>query len=220
MALAIARDIHARLPLFANAAVDDLKNIALLAAIEAAGRFNPARGKFSSFIRDRMRGAILDHLRTLDPVSRDQRRVLNKIEELSRKLGPGVPPSAIRAAAGIDLSKQYLLGEMTWLPLSGDIQHNEEITVMDIIPDKSALADTKVLVGEVREILRVTMGQLKPRTRRAMELYYFGELTMKQVGEEMGINESRVSQIHAAGLAKCREIFAARGLNQYEQLAA
>jgi RNA polymerase sigma factor for flagellar operon FliA len=220
MAEIIARDIHSRLPDCANVGVDDLKNIAVLAAIEVAHRFHPARGTFANYVRRRMRGAVVDFLRGLDHISRDHRRLVKKIEELSVKLGPGIPPSAIRLAAGVDPSKDYLLGEMTMVPLSGTVRNTESIDVLSIIRDDADLPETKSIGREVREILALTLDQLKPRTRRVMELYYFGDRTMKQIGEEIGVNESRVSQLHANGLAKCRDILAVRGLQSYQQIAA
>lgn len=222
IAATIAREFYSRLPASCTVTFEDLTNSAMLGALEIAGRFNPKRGtSFAQYARKRMRGAIADYLRREDHLSRRHRSVLKRVEEIEAKLGPGAPPSAIRAAAGVLPSQEHLLGLMSRAPLRISPTNDPDAPdVVTQIADKSKLADLKVMDSEVRKILGWTLSHLDRRSRRLMELYYYGDQTMAQIAVEMDIHETRVSQLHSAALAKCRQIFARRGVKEYQQLAA
>lgn len=207
----IARQIHERLP--PHVLFDDLLQAGMLGLIEAAGRFDSQKNvQFLSYARYRIRGAILDSLRQLDWGPRNLRREARRIEHASReltgKLGHVPSGSEIAFKLGLPMEDfQRLLGDLNGLRLESlhlwaEEETGEQHAAVAIRPEEDPFQVT--FRGEIRRHLREALSQLDGRGETVLTLYYLEELTMKRIGEILGIDESRVSQIHAAALRHLR----------------
>ncbi len=208
----IARRIHDRLP--QHVELDDLVSAGVIGLMDAMKKYDPAKNvQFKSYAQFRIRGAILDSLRELDWGPRQLRRRARAIQEAHRKLslelGRAATEQEIAAEVGMQLSDyQKVLGELRGLDLGSIQQESEEDGVEELserIPDdKQEDAFQLLLKSETKEVLTKAIAELCERDRQVLALYYFEELTMKEVGQVMGVVESRVSQIHTAAIVQLR----------------
>jgi RNA polymerase sigma factor for flagellar operon FliA len=196
----------------AHVEVDDLVGAGTLGLLDAVRKFDASKHvKLESYARHRIRGAILDGLRELDTASRDMRKKNKKAEkvyrELEAKLGRPASSEEMAQALGISLRNWYRtvkelqpLG-VSWLwPMeAAEAKQPDEET---LVAETEVSALDLCYRREQREILRRAMDCLSERDRRMMSLYYEQEKTMKEIGEELGIDESRVSQLHSTALVR------------------
>jgi len=209
----IAKRIHDRLP--PHVLLEDLVHAGILGLIEAVQRFDPARHvELKSYAKHRIHGAILDSLRDLDWSPRPLRRKARRIEEAHQKLRArlGYSPSESQLAEelGISLEKfQHLLGELRGLDLrslqSEAREEGSERGVSDGTPTTVAEDPFSLcLRSEMKGFLAQAIGELPDRERQLLALYYYEELTMKEVGAVLGIGEARVSQLHSTAIVRLR----------------
>ena len=210
----LARRIHERLP--QHVEIDDLVSAGVLGLIDAFRKFDPEKKvQFRSYAQFRIRGAILDSLRTLDWSPRDLRRKGRAIEEAIRTLTvrSGRAPSEpeIAAELGMELGEyQQLLGELKGLEIGTlHVEHcedsdEEELAYIPNKPEEDPLFCC--LKSEMQARLAAAVDQLPERERLVMTLYYYEEMTMKEIGLVLGVVESRVSQIHASAVLRLRSI--------------
>jgi len=209
----IARRIHERLP--KHVPLEDLVHAGVIGLIDAVHKFDPGKHvQFSAYAKFRIRGAILDSLREMDWSPRALRRKARGIEEahnrLSTSLGRSPTEPELAQALGMDLHEfQHLLGELSSLevgslritsPLDG-----KEEDMCEFLP--GAPEDTpyfNCLRAEMKELLAKVISELPAKEQQVLSLYYFEELTMKEVGAVLGIGESRVSQIHTVAVIRLR----------------
>lgn len=198
----------------AHVGVDDLVGAGMLGLIDAVRKFDARkRVKLESYARYRIRGAILDGLRGLDTASRDMRKKAKKAEKVYRQLETrlGRPVDDSELAAGLSMSLKKWYGTVRELqPVGIDWLRPMEATLFRE-PDQEALPDE---VGasafdlcyrtERIGILNRALSCLSERDRELMSLYYEHDLTMKEIGNRLGIDESRVSQIHTAVLERLK----------------
>jgi RNA polymerase sigma factor FliA len=216
---AIAVRVHENLPVHVD--LDDLVHAGILGLFDAAKRYNPnKRVNFSSYAKHRIKGAILDSLRQLDWASRDMRRRHKQIEAATRDLAsvlqrnPTQAELAAKMGVGIDRWQQMMV-EMRNVGLvsaSGRGHENEDGPPPDFPAEEETQPDTICAREQLRGHLRVAMGTLPERYRKVVLLYYTNEMTMREIGEIMGINESRVSQIHKSALQKMAEALQSAGI--------
>lgn len=210
----LARRIHERLP--QHVEIDDLVSAGVLGLIDAFRKFDPEKKvQFRSYAQFRIRGAILDSLRTLDWSPRDLRRKGRAIEEAIRTLTArsGRTPSEpeIAAELGMELGEyQQLLGELKGLEIGTlHVEHcedsdEEELAYIPNKPEEDPLFCC--LKSEMQARLAAAVDQLPERERLVMTLYYYEEMTMKEIGLVLGVVESRVSQIHASAVLRLRSV--------------
>ena len=210
----LARRIHERLPQHVD--MEDLVSAGVLGLIDAFQKFDPAKKvQFRSYAQFRIRGAILDSLRTLDWSPRDLRRKGRAIEEAIRALTvrSGRTPSEPEIAAELqmDLGEyQQLLGELKGLEIGtlhlerSEDSGEEELAYIPNSPEEDPLF--RCLKGELQQRLADAIEQLPERERLVMTLYYYEEMTMKEIGLTLGVVESRVSQIHASAVLHLRAL--------------
>ena len=217
LVIQIARSFQKRLP--SSVDFDDLVGAGNLGLVEAARRFDPAQGaSFAAFAQHRIRGAITDSLRRLDPVSRCLRSQQKGAERATTELmtNLGRCPTEAETARRLHLSlgrwrrlrsKLYAAG----CPVES-YRINEAPAQAD--PDKlpGAWPNPEQLAGlaETRQILGRAISTLPARHRHVLHLYDFEAWTMKQIGIRLGVDESRVSQIRAAALARLQAQLARR----------
>lgn len=210
----LAERIRAKLP--REIELDDLISAGSLGLIDAIKAFEPERGvKFETFCMPRVQGAILDELRSMDWAPRMVRSKTSKLNEADRILVGrfGRRPSEEELAnfleQPIDDVRQTIIDsnrvnmtslDKKWSDPSGE----GEITEIDVLPDKRCELPTERL--ERMDVIRKCTQQLNDKERLIVILYYFEELTMKEIGATLGLSESRVSQMHTAIVSKMRKL--------------
>jgi RNA polymerase sigma factor for flagellar operon FliA len=208
----LARRIHERLPQQVD--LDDLVSAGVVGLMDAFSKFDPQKKvQFRSYAQFRIRGAILDSLRTLDWSPRDLRRKGRAAEEairvLTSRLGRTPGESEIAEEMGMGLEEyQSLLGDLKGLEIGTlHVEHSEDSVEEEIAYVPGRLEDDPLfscLRGELQEKLTNAIERLPERERLVMTLYYFEELTMREIGLALGVVESRVSQIHTSAVVHLR----------------
>jgi RNA polymerase sigma factor for flagellar operon FliA len=194
--------------------IGDLVQDGVLGLIDAAHRFDADRGiKFETFAERRVRGAMIDALRR-DAWPRGVRRQRRELEaareELRRELGHEPSMADLAARVGSDEKKlsrtivRINTIESTSPLASGD--HLDESSLpAALVPSEPDAPDAAYEKSETRDRVRAAIASLPARERKVISLYYYGEVTMKQIGAEIGVNESRVSQLHARAIRRLRD---------------
>lgn len=188
---------------------DDLTSAAIIGLFDALEKFDASKGtKFETYAIWRIRGAILDELRSLDWASRSIRRKARTVEEASRELGQKLGRAATEeeVADALNLSPvelSRLMDEVhgtALLSLSKAVSTEDDqdyIQLEDIVDDPAQADALEVIESEqAREVLLETIDGLPEQQRLVVALYYYEEMTLKEIGEALHISESRVSQIH------------------------
>jgi RNA polymerase sigma factor for flagellar operon FliA len=208
----LARRIHERLPQHVD--IEDLVSAGVVGLMDAFSKFDPGKQvQFRSYAQFRIRGAILDSLRTLDWSPRELRRKGRAVEEairsLTGRLGRAPGEGEIAAALELNLEQyQHLLGDLKGLEIGTlHVEHNEdsgeeELAYVPGRPEEDPLFFC--LRGELEEKLTEAIAHLPERERLVMTLYYYEEMTMREIGLALGVVESRVSQIHASAVVHLR----------------
>ncbi len=218
----VARRIHERLPQHVD--MEDLVSAGMVGLIDAFAKFDYGKQvQFKSYAQFRIRGAILDSLRTLDWSPRELRRKGRAMEETIRLLTQqkGRAPSEAEIAEGMQMSLgdyQALLGELKGLEIGSlNLERNEdggdeELSYLPGTEREEPLF--RCLKGELRQRLIDAIETLPGKERMVLTLYYYEELTMKEIGLTLGVVESRVSQIHSAAVMRLRAAMADLGAEQ------
>ena len=208
----LARRIHERLPQHVD--IEDLVSAGVVGLMDAFSKFDPDKKvQFRSYAQFRIRGAILDSLRTLDWSPRELRRKGRAVEEAIRVLtarsGQAPGESEVAAEMGLALDDyQQLLGDLKGLEIGtlhmerNEDSGEEELAYVPGRPDEDPLF--RCLRGELEERLSDAIANLPDRERLVMTLYYYEEMTMREIGLALGVVESRVSQVHASAVVHLR----------------
>jgi RNA polymerase sigma factor for flagellar operon FliA len=211
----LARRVAASMPHSID--IGDLVQDGMIGLIDAAHRFDEARGiKFETFAERRVRGAMIDALRR-EAWPRGVRRVRRELEaareQLRRELGAEPSLADLAARVGSDEAR---LGKTivrihtieSTSPISaGDHLDGASLPAV-MVPSEPPAPDKAYEQSEVKARIRAAIAALPPRERKVISMYYFGEVTMKQIGVEIGVNESRVSQLHARAIQRLRKALA------------
>ena len=209
---ALARRMAASMPNSVD--IGDLVQDGVIGLIDAAHRFDEDRGiKFETFAERRVRGAMIDALRrdAWPRGVRRQRRELDAAREtLRRELGH--EPSMADLAAKVGSDEKRLSRTIVRIntiestsPLATGERFAESCLPPALVPAEPAAPDAIYEKAEVRDRVRAAIQSLPMRERKLIGLYYYGEVTMKQIGAEIGVNESRVSQLHARAIRRLRD---------------
>jgi RNA polymerase sigma factor FliA len=209
----VALQLRGHLP--AHVELDDLVSAGTLGLIDAVRKFDPSKGvTIESYARFRIRGAILDSLRDEDPASRDMRRKIKRIElacqNLEFQLGRPPCDAEMAKAMGLTLEKWYEMGsELQRLGFEGVgakifREVKQRVEEENIAANSADNPFELCYRREQRDILHRALHCLTERERSIMCLYYQESLTMKQIGTRLGIDESRVSQLHSGALTRLR----------------
>jgi RNA polymerase sigma factor for flagellar operon FliA len=195
----------------------DLVQDGVLGLIDAAHRFDESRGiKFETFAERRVRGAMIDALRR-DAWPRGVRRVRRELEaareELRRELGAEPTLSDLAKRVGADEARlERTIVRINTIESTSPLANADSIDSASLpavlVPSEPPSPDHLYEQSEIRGRVRSALAMLPPRERRIVGLYYFGEATMKAIGEEIGVNESRVSQLHARAIQRLRKYMA------------
>jgi len=217
--LPLVRNVAGRMAMGFPKSVElsDLINTGVIGLSEALSNFDPSRGvKFETYAVPRIRGAILDELRSLDWVPRSTRAKSREIERATSKLENqlGRPPSDKELAKSLKISSQELFSALddvsstTMLSLDELIYKKEDNRQIPRVETLEGLSYENVLGDlekqELKAYLTQAISHLSEQERLVVALYYYEELTLKEIGEVMQISESRVSQIHTKAVLKLR----------------
>jgi RNA polymerase sigma factor for flagellar operon FliA len=212
----VARGIHEKLP--QHVELDELIGAGMLGLLDAARRFNAHKNvQFRSYAQFRIRGAILDSLRSLDWSPRELRRKARAMEEARRALearfGRSPMDSEVADELGVALlDVQQLAGKIRGLQVTTlNVERSEDSgeDELDFLPAKDTENPLfQCLEGEARRRVVSAVDALPERERLVLTLYYFEEKTMKEIGQVLGVVESRVSQIHQHALPRLRKLLA------------
>jgi RNA polymerase sigma factor for flagellar operon FliA len=213
---ALARRMAATMPHSID--LSDLVQDGVIGLIDAAHRFDDSRGiKFETFAERRIRGAMIDALRK-DAWPRGVRRVRRELEAAREKLRAslGHEPSLADLAEAIGSDEKRLGKTIVRIntiestsPFSSAENVDEAQLPAVLVPAEPERPDMQYERDEVKNRVRNAIATLPPREQRVIALYYYNEVTMKDIGAELGVNESRVSQLHARAIRRLRDALGA-----------
>ena len=183
---------------------DDLVTIGTLGLIDAVDKFEESRSvSFSAYARIRVQGAILDELREADWVPRSVRNRFSRIQECKRSLKEslGRDPTEEEVAqdlgVGVDRLREMIQGATVRTLVSMEEGSEEEESVGSTLPSAEPTPLEAATKEHLREMVRDRVTELPERERQIVDMYYFQELTFREIGQILGITESRVSQLHS-----------------------
>ena len=212
----VARRIHERLP--QHLEIEDLVSAGMVGLLDAFNKFDAAKNvQFRSYAQIRIRGAILDSLRTLDWSPRDLRRKGRAVEAAMHALTSrlGRAPLENEVAGEMDMSLhdyQQLLTDLKGLEIGSlHVEHVEDSGDEELAYVPNPTEDDplfRCLQGEMQTRLAEAIIALPERERLVVTLYYHEEMTMKEIGLTLDVVESRVSQVHSSAVLHLRSILA------------
>ncbi len=211
--VALVKIIAGRLYSSYNAHVefDDLLGYGIIGLIDAIEKFDHRKQiKFETYANIRIRGAIIDQIRHMDWIPRSTRQKYKKVEEAITKLqklfGNELTDEHIATELGVSMDEySKLVGEVTTYAIVSLEEKLEDNSNFDIASDSVDFQPEENYTSrEVKRILADTIAQLPEKEKRVMQLYYYSELTYKEIADILTISESRVSQIHTKAIAKLK----------------
>jgi len=211
----VANRIAMRLP--PHIEVDDLISVGVLGLMDAISKYDSSRGaKFKTYAEFRVRGAILDELRAMDWVPRSIRQKASNVDKvvqgLQSKLSRAPEDEEVAKEMGLSLDQFHnTLNETKSVPIFSleDLgiakESGEQQSLLDCLAGKAdADPQTQIRLIELKEIIAKAIDALPEKERLMVSLYYYEELTMKEIGAVLEITESRVSQIHSKAVYRLR----------------
>ncbi len=211
----VAQALASRLPACVDA--EDLAGVGVMGLIDAIEKYDPKKcDNFRNYARIRIKGAMLDELRTLDWVPRSVRQVASKIEQKRRKLEQDLGRAAIEEemaqAMDVSLERYYQLRDramgtgMISLEDIGVESSSEQRSFLECLEDPDAIRpDDHSEAAEVKRALLSAIQALPERERYVVGLYYLEGLNLKEIGSVLSVTESRVSQIHTKAIRLLRQ---------------
>ena len=215
---AIAIRVHENLPVHVD--LDDLIHAGVLGLFDAVAKYDRTKNvEFQSYAKHRIKGAILDSLRQVDWASRDMRKRQKRIDavshELTGKLGRN--PNENELADGMGISTERLRHFRTELLSLGLISianpDPERDRPQEFAAKDDWQPDRMCEQRQLQSTLADAIGSLPERYQKVVMLYYTNDMTMREIGDLLGVNESRISQIHKIALKKMAVALQSRGIN-------
>ncbi|HEX3621273.1 MAG TPA: RNA polymerase sigma factor WhiG [Acidimicrobiales bacterium] len=195
----------------------DLVSYGMFGLIDAINKFEPARGfKFETYAMSRIRGSIIDELRSIDWVPRSLRAKARAVEKVYTKLEHELlrTPTDVEVADELGSTEEELQNVFTQISFFGLValeetvsvgaDRSESVTLGDTIPDTGIGPVGAFEVEETKQILAKALNRLPEREKIVLTLYYYEGLTLGEIGGILGITESRVCQIHTKAVIQLR----------------
>ncbi|WP_433210025.1 sigma-70 family RNA polymerase sigma factor [Dactylosporangium sp. CS-047395] len=209
----LVREMLGRLP--SHVSREDLVSAGMAALAGAARSFDPSRGiPFGSFATTRIRGALLDELRGLDWASRSVRTRARKVEtaqqELTAALGRVPSQAELAQSLGVAVGELKSIDDDVQRAVVLSLQGFTAGTAEDLVPERAAGPEELILHRERIGYLHQAVTALPDRLRKVVQAYFFDERPMSDIAAEIGVTESRVSQLRAEALVLLRD-----GLNNH-----
>ncbi|MDR2650330.1 MAG: FliA/WhiG family RNA polymerase sigma factor [Clostridiales bacterium] len=184
---------------------EDLTSYGIFGLIDAIDKYNPDKGiKFETYASIRIRGAIIDNIRKLDWVPRSLRAKNKQLEqvfaELMTELGrePADDEIAEKLAIPLEEARELIRKSsvVSLVSLDDYLEQNADANLFYITHSNSDSPENTIEIMETRQALADAIDQLSDKEKKVITLYYFEELTLKEIGAVLGVSESRISQIH------------------------
>jgi RNA polymerase sigma factor for flagellar operon FliA len=221
---AIAIRVHENLPVHVD--LDDLIHAGVLGLFDAVDKYDASKNvAFQSYAKHRIKGAILDSLRQLDWASRDLRKRQKQVDSVTRdlsvKLGRNPQDGEVAEEMGVSMERwrrmQMELRTVGLVSASANPdQDNDRAQDFAAAPDFQP--DRMCELRQLQSTLARALGTLPERYQKVVFLYYTNDMTMKEIGELLGVNESRISQIHKTALKKMAVALQSEGIHSVEAL--
>jgi RNA polymerase sigma factor FliA len=215
--------VHVRRSISVHVELDDLIHAGMMGLFDAASKYQVEKEvSFSTYAKHRIRGAILDSLRQLDWASRDMRKRYKQVESVTRDLTVQLKREPTEAevahAMGLDARRwQSLMVDFRHMARAAAsqtrVEHDDEQPLREAPCAPAQYPDQVFARAEMRQKLQSVVQTLPERHQQVITLYYEGELSMKEIGEAMGVNESRISQIHKSALIRLQSVLAGTGIS-------
>jgi RNA polymerase sigma factor FliA len=197
----------------------DLVSYGVIGLIDAIDRYDPVRKvKFETYAIPRIKGAIIDELRSIDWVPRSVRNKIRAVELANSALEAslGRAPTEAEVAAELQISEtdlQQIFGQISYIGIvgldevisSGTGERGESVTLGDTLSDKGEGPMAAFELEEMKQILAGATNRLGDREKIVLSLYYYENLTLAQIGQVLGVTESRVRQIHTKAVMQLRD---------------
>ncbi len=196
---------------------DDLVSYGIFGLIDAISKFDPARGiKFKTYAMTRIRGAIFDELRSIDWIPRSIRQKAKQIEQvisdLENKLGRTVEDDETARELGVSMDEfQGLLSKLSGTSMLSlnDIWYlgddNDELSILETLEAPENMnPDVLIEKEEIRDYIIEAIKKLPDKEKKVIVLYYYEDLTLKEIGDVLEVTESRVSQLHTKAIMRLR----------------
>jgi len=203
-----------RLP--AQLTVEDLISVGLMGLIEVLNKYDEERGKLRTYADHRIKGAMLDELRCFDNISRSLREKVNELKNtysmLEKKLGRTPEDQEVATMLDITIDEYYRIlqsanGAMTLSleDFNTRLSDEDDLNILDSIADPKARNPLNALEdSDMKEILARFIDELPEKEKLVLSLYYWEELTMKEIGKVMDLTEGRVCQLHNQALLRLK----------------
>ena len=217
---AIAAHIQKSIPVHVE--LDDLIHAGIMGLFDAATKYRDDKEvAFPTYAKHRIRGAILDSLRQQDWASRDLRKRYKQVEAVTRELTVKLE----RAPTDAEIANHIGLSPRRWQALMVDFRSLGIVAIQQLpndredhlVPEATSnpeLAPDRLFArGELRGKLDKAMKTLPERYQQVVQLYYERDMTMKEIGSVLGVNESRVSQIHKSALERMQNVLSGNGIS-------
>ncbi len=212
----LVRVVAGRLSMYLgyNVEYDDLVGYGIFGLIDAIDKFDAAKDvKFETYASLRIRGSILDQIRKMDWIPRTVRQKQKKLDEAIKRveMRTGKNASDEDIAKEIGISDAELTNWQSQLKITNIVSLNEYVEqgsepVMDAKHNTHfAQPEEQIQENELKEVLKSTLELLTEKERKVIELYYYEELTLKEISKVLDVSESRVSQLHTKALMKMRK---------------
>lgn len=212
----LVRVVAGRLSMYLgyNVEYDDLVGYGIFGLIDAIDKFDAAKDvKFETYASLRIRGSILDQIRKMDWIPRTVRQKQKKLDEAIKRveMRTGKNASDEEIAKEIGISDAELTNWQSQLKITNIVSLNEYVEqgsepVMDAKHNTHfAQPEEQIQENELKEVLKSTLELLTEKERKVIELYYYEELTLKEISKVLDVSESRVSQLHTKALMKMRK---------------
>lgn len=216
---AIAIRVHENLPVHVD--LDDLIHAGVLGLFDAVGKYDHSKNvAFQSYAKHRIKGAILDSLRQMDWASRDLRKRQKQVDsitrDLSTELGRSPTENELADKMGVSVERwRHIMMELRTVGPAAPA-HTENEGPQDFAATTELQPDRICERRELQHTLAKAIGSLPERYQRVVFLYYTNDMTMKEIGEVLGVNESRISQIHKTALKKMAVALKSEGIESAE----
>lgn len=204
-----------------NVEYEDLISFGVFGLIDAIDKFDINRDlKFETYAQIRIRGSIIDNLRKIDWVPRGVRKKVRELEDaiskVENRLGRSATTQEIADELAVDkIEVENTLTEIAGiniLSLENTLATKGDITFsIDNIENPEKIFENK----EIKEILRDSISRLSEKEKIVISLYYFNELTYKEIANILSVSESRISQLHSKAIISLKNILTSKGITQY-----
>ncbi|MBF0316572.1 MAG: FliA/WhiG family RNA polymerase sigma factor [Nitrospirae bacterium] len=201
--------------------VDDLISVGIIGLLDAIENYDPNKSKLKTFAEFRIKGAMLDELRNFDTASRSLKEKICEVKgmfvTLERKLGRAPEDEEVAEGLNISLDDYYKILKdadsvitLRFEDFSGKLSGGEDLNMVDNIPDTSGKDPlTQLIELSQRNTLAGLIDGLPYKEKMVLSLYYWDELTMKEIGKVLSLSEGRVCQLHSQAILRMKAMLTA-----------